>query len=469
MLSDFFILMRVELLITLVIFLLLFIKLGRGISNDAVLALVYIFLAASCVIAFVGRQDGNLFAGMFVSSPILLFQKAIINLAVLLLALLNYDWLKKHAHLPEFFILLLSAQLGLLFLISSGNLLIFYLALELATIPVAALANFDIEKKKSAEAAMKMILSSAFSSGILLFGISLVYGATGTVRFAEVFSAIGGAQPLATVAFILFFAGLAFKLSVVPFHLWTADVYEGSPVAVTSFLSVASKAAMAFILITVLYRVFQPLANMIYPLLLGLSLATLVVGNLFAMRQQNLKRFLAFSSIAQIGFILAAISAGSVAASLSVTYFILIYSFTNMAAFGVVAVISSATGSETIDDYRGLYQNNKLLSWVLAIALFSLAGVPPTAGFFGKLFLVMAAAAKQNTWFIVLLSLNLVISLYYYLRVIRAIFMDKNENPLQKITVSAVPKFALILCTVAIVVIGLIGPLYEYIKTLYQE
>lgn len=468
MLNDFLILMRSELMITLIIFILLFIKLGRGMSNSAMLVLVYVLLAISTATGFLGKQDGRLFSGMFITTPLIVFQKAILNGGVLLIALLNYDWLKKHAHLPEFFILMLSAQLGMLLLISSGNLLIFYLSLELATIPVAAMANFDTDKKRSSEAAMKMILSSAFSSGILLFGVSLIYGATGSIQFSEIFIRLNGTYELEIVGFLLFFAGLAFKLSVVPFHLWTADVYQGAPVAVTSYLSVISKAAMAFIFITLMYKVFQPLASVIYHLLVIVSVVTLVVGNLFALRQSNLKRFLAFSSIAQVGFMLAAISAGSVAGSLSVTYFLVIYVFTNLAAFGVISIISEATGKESIESYKGLYQNNKLLSWVLTIALFSLAGIPPTAGFFGKLFLIMAAAAKQNTWFIAIVALNLVISLYYYLRVVRAIFMDKNEEPIQKVSISPVAKLALVVCTIATVVIGLIGGIYEFVKTLYE-
>ncbi len=466
MLNEFLIIMRSELVITVIIFLLLFLKLGKGLSNQTVLNIVYACLLISTIAPFFGELQGRLFAGLFVATPMIFFQKALLSGGVLLIALLNYDWLKKHAHLPEFFVLLLSALLGMFLMISSGNLLIFYLSLELSTIPVAALANFDLDKKRSSEAAMKMILSSAFSSGILLFGISLLYGATGTIQFADMAGHLTGGDALELVGFILFFTGFAFKLSIVPFHLWTADVYEGAPVAVTSFLSVISKSSVAFIFLTVLYKVFQPLGPVIYQLLVILSLATLIIGNLFALRQTNLKRFLAFSSIAQVGFILVGISGGSSAGSISVVYFILIYTFSNLAAFGVISIISEATGKETIDEYKGLYKNNKLLSWVMAIALFSLAGIPPTAGFFGKLFLIMAGAAKGQIWFIVVVVLNLVVSLYYYLRVVRAIFMDTNERPIETVMVNGIPKFALLVCTVAIITIGLIGWIYEHIQSI---
>jgi len=264
-------------------------------------------------------------------------------------------------------------------------------------------------------------------------------------------------------------SAFGFKLSVVPFHLWTADVYEGSPIAVTSFLSVVSKGSMAFIFITALYKVFQPLNDVWYNIIMILSLATMIVGNLFALRQQNIKRFLAFSSIAQVGFILLGMSSNDAAGSTSVTYFVLIYVFSNLAAFGVASVISSHTGKENIDDYKGLYQTNPFLCWTLALALFSLAGIPPTAGFFGKLFLITAGASKGNYWFITMAALNLVVSLYYYLRVVRAVFMDKNEQPIQKIRGSRSVNFGLAICIAGILLAGVVSSMYNYIHALLQH
>lgn len=458
--------MKNELVITAIIFILLFIKLGKMMKAENLLRFIYVLLLVNLVTSLFGlKNTWDLFDGMFNVSPLINFQKAMLNLAVLLIALLNHDWLKKHEHLPEFFILLLSALLGMFFLISSGNLLIFFLSLELATIPVAALANFDLGKKQSSEAAMKMILSSAFSSGILLFGISLLYGATGTIQFIELAERLNS-SPLQILAFVFFIAAFAFKLSIVPFHLWTADVYEGGPVATTSFLSVVSKGAVAFIFVSVLYKVFGHLQSVWYNILVILTVATLLVGNLFALRQNNLKRFLAFSSIAQVGFILVGISASSAWGTASVTYFVLIYIFSNLAAFGVVSIVSSATGRETIEDYKGFYQNNKFLGWVMALAMFSLAGVPPTAGFFGKMFLIMAGGTKASIPFITIVILNLVISLYYYLRVVRAIFMDKNDNPVEKVKPGGAATLGLIVCSIGIVLTGLIGRIYEYIQSL---
>ncbi|MBX2935249.1 MAG: NADH-quinone oxidoreductase subunit N [Ferruginibacter sp.] len=463
--NDFLTLMKPELALTGIIFLLLFIKIGKGMGNERLLLLIQVLLLLNFLTGFFFNKPGSLFDGMYLTSGLIVLQKNILNLAVYLISLLFANWFKKSQHMPEFFILMLAALLGMFFLISSGNLLMFFLSLELATIPVAAMANFDLDKKRSSEGAMKMILSSAFSSGIMLFGISLIYGATGTISFTEIPLQLHGST-LEVLAFIFFFSAFAFKLSIVPFHLWTADVYEGSPMAATSFLSVVSKGTVAFIFLSVLYKVFLPLQMLWYNLLVIVSIATMVIGNLFALRQQNIKRFLAFSSIAQVGFILVGISGSSIQGTSSVVFFILVYVFSNLAAFAVADAIASKTDAEEIDDYRGMYKTNPFLSWVLALALFSLAGIPPTAGFFGKLFLLTAGASKGSYLFIIIAALNMIISLYYYLRVIRAVFMEKNENPIEKITIEPSTKLALVFCSAGIVLIGLLSWIYDYIESL---
>ncbi|MEP7171825.1 MAG: NADH-quinone oxidoreductase subunit N, partial [Bacteroidota bacterium] len=367
--------------------------------------------------------------------------------------------------LLEFYMLLLSTLIGMFFMISSGNLLMFYLALELSTIPLAALSNFDLEKRQSSEAAMKMIMSSAFSSGILLFGISIVYGTTGTLSLSELPAHLDSSS-LQLFAFILLFTGFAFKMSAVPFHLWTADVYEGSPVPVTSYLSVISKAAIIFVFVSVLYKVFHSLSQMWYSVLYLTSVLTMIIGNLFAIRQNNLKRFLAFSSIAQVGFILIGISGSSQMGTASVIYFILIYVFSNLGAFGVISIVSAITGKENMDDYKGFYKTNPMLSWILTISLFSLAGIPPTAGFFGKLFLLTAGAAKGNYLLITIAALNMIVSLYYYLKVVKTMFMDKSDQPIEKISADAISNFALLICVAGIIIIGFIPQIYEYIYSI---
>lgn len=464
--NDFLILMKHELAVTAILFLLLFIRIGNGMKNQSLLGLVHVLLLLNLAGGFLFNETGMLFDGMFTTNPMIAFQKNLLNIAVYLISLVCSGWLLKSDHLAEYLLLMMSALLGMFFMISSGNMLIFYLSLELATIPIAAMANFDLEKKASSEGAMKMIMSSAFSSGILLFGISLVYGTTGTILFDEIPAQLDG-TPLQIMGFILFFSAFAFKLSVVPFHLWTADVYEGSPVATTSFLSVASKGAAAFIFITVLYKVFQPLAETWYMLLVILSIATMVIGNLFAIMQQNLKRFLAFSSIAQVGFILVGMSSNSMEGITSVVFFILVYIFSNLAAFGVISVIGEATGKERMDDYKGLYKTNPVLCWVMALALFSLAGIPPTAGFFGKFFLISAGAVKGSYVFITIVALNMIISLYYYLKIVRAMFMESNDNPIPRIQINRFVLLGLIICSTGILLAGMLSWIYGYVETLF--
>jgi NADH-quinone oxidoreductase subunit N len=192
----------------------------------------------------------------------------------------------------------------------------------------------------------------------------------------------------------------------------------------------------------------------------------MVVGNLFAIRQSNLKRFLAFSSITQMGFILVGISGSSQMGAASVTYFLLIYVFSNLGAFGVISYISALTGKENMDDYRGLYKTNPFLTWVLTIALFSLAGIPPTAGFFGKFFLLMAGAGHGNYLLITIAALNMIISLYYYLKVVKVMFMDTSENPIERLSINTLPKLGMILCTAGVIGVGFIHPIYDYIYSL---
>lgn len=458
--------LRQELIVTIILFVLLFIKIADNEPRPGVLLnLVNILLTINLVLGFFPGPDAVLFNGMFHTDRQIVLEKNILNLGTLIVSLQAYDWLKTHRQLLEFYLLLLATLTGFFFMISAGNLLMFYLGLELSTIPLTALSGFDLEKRQSSEAAMKFIISSAFSSALLLFGISLLYGATGTLGFDGIVRHLDGTA-FQLFAFILIISGFAFKISAVPFHLWTADVYEGSPVPVTAYLSVISKGAVFFVFVQTLYTAFKPLVGDWQHILILLSVLTMFTGNLFALRQHKLKRLLAFSSITQSGFILAGMIGGSKAADASVLYFVLIYIFSNLGAFGVVALISAQTGRETIDDYKGLYTHNPLLSWVMAISLFSLAGIPPTAGFFGKFFLLIAGAGKGNYIFITIAALNMVISLYYYLRVVKAIFMDTQPAPIGRLTIPLLPNIAFMLCLIGIGVTGVMGWIYDYIYSI---
>ena len=462
-----FIYMKFEMMLTIIMFILIFLRIGKNtFTPGTMLSLINALLLINFITGFFANKEGSLFGNMFMTNAGIVFEKNLLNLGTFIISLQAYQWLKEHKHAIEFYILLLATLMGMFFMLSSQNILMFYLSLELSTIPLAALVNFDLAKRRSSEAAVKYILSSAFSSGILLLGISFLYGTTGSLHFSEIAGLITLA-PLQLFAFILIIAGFAFKISAVPFHLWTADVYEGSPVAITSYLSVISKGAILFVFASALYSIFHPFEFVWKTVLTILIIPTLIIGNLFAIRQNNIKRFLAFSSIAQVGFILVGMIGNTVEASASVVYFILIYIFSNLGAFGIISIVSSTTGKEYISDYNAFYKTNPLLAWAFTICLFSLAGIPPTAGFFGKFFLIMSGAGEGNYILITLAAFNMVLSLYYYLKVVKAMFMDTNETPIQRIEIHVYPKLALLICVAGVIVTGFVGGCYEYIHSLW--
>ncbi len=421
------------------------------------------------IVGFFGIDESNLFGGMFRTNHLIHFFKNVLNIGVLILLLQSADWIQEKIMNQnkgsEFFILLFSSLLGIYFMISAGDFLMFYLGLELSTLPVAALAAYETMKRISSESGIKLILSSAFASGITLFGISMLYATTGSIYFNEIAQMLTSAN-LTLLGVVLLFAGISFKISLVPFHFWTADVYEGAPISVASYLSVISKGAAVFILMILLFTVLQSLVHFWENIIYVIAIATMFIGNLFALRQQNMKRFLAFSSIAQAGFILLGLIGGSQLGTATVVYFVLIYIFSNLAAFGVVQAISLQTGKEHIKDYEGLYRTNPKLSLVLMLALFSLAGIPPVAGFFGKFFLFTAAASKGFYFLVFLAVVNVTISLYYYLLVVRAMFLRKGDNPIPFFRNKIYMRIGLVITVLGILLLGIYSPLYDYIYEL---
>jgi NADH-quinone oxidoreductase subunit N len=462
---DFILLMKHEMLLIAILVILLIAKVsGNVIENFSWIRIFNGMFLVNCIAGWFSNLSGQLFDNMFITNDIYAFEKNILNTGVLIISLSSSGWFLKQRHLAEFYILLISSLIGMFLMISSGNLLMFYLSVELSSIPLAAMCNFNHDERRSSEAAMKMIFSSAFSSCLMLLGISFLYGASGTLDYAAL--SLTDPSSMLITGFVFFLAGLIFKLSVVPFHFWTADVYEGSPVVVASFLSVISKGSMVFVFASLLYHVFPMLQKEWYLLLCLLSILTMITGNLFAIRQQNLKRFLAFSSITQIGFILIGISGNLIDGFTSSVYFIVIYVFSNLAAFAVVSRISELTGKETISQYRGLVKSNPVLAWIMAIALFSLAGIPPTAGFFGKIFLLTSGASGGNYALITFAALNMIISLYYYLRVIRSMFMEKEIESIPVIKSGLAFRIALFICVAGILITGFFGDFHQYIYSL---
>jgi len=462
--------MRHELMIIAGILAILIIELILDEDKKKTNALSLMIITLITVVGFFPLNPGSLFGEMYLTDTLRVTMKNVLNIAVLVVALQASSWLLRTENrhkLAEFYILILAALSGMSYMISAGNFLMLYLGLELATLPIAGLAAFDQFKSKSAEAGIKMILSSAFASGMLLFGLSILYGTAGSMHYSELAISFSDTQ-LSTFGFILFFCGMAFKISIVPFHLWTADVYEGAPINVTSFLSVVSKGASIFVLIIVLYQVFNQFPNIWQPILYITAVLTMTIGNLFALRQNNLKRFLAFSSIAQAGFILLGVIGNSSLGMASVIYFIFIYLFSNLAAFGVISSISMATGKENISDYKSLYRTNPRLSLVMMLALFSLAGIPPVAGFFGKFFL-FTAAAENGYYLLVLIGvLNATLALYYYLLVVKSMFIDKDDHPIQFFKSPLTLRISLVICVIGIIAIGLVGFLFDHLQIISQ-
>ena len=465
-----FLLMRHEILLLSIILLLIIAEIFVPDNRKtSIMHLALVFFGIHTAVGFFPLAEASLFGGMFRSNDMIHFFKVVLNIGVFTILLQSAEWLDKNVikqdRGSEFFILLFASLLGMYFMISAGDFLMFYIGLELSTLPVAALAAFEIMKRQSGEAAVKFILSAALASGVSLFGITMLYATNGSIYFEDVISTLV-ANNLTILGFILFFAGLAFKISLVPFHFWTADVYQGSPISIASYLSVISKGAASFILMILLFTVLKPLMHIWEPLLYILALVTMFTGNLFALRQQNMKRFLAYSSIAQAGFILLGLMTGTQLGTATVVYFVTIYIFSNLAAFGVVQAISSKTGKENMDDYEGLYRTNPKLSLVMMLALFSLAGIPPVAGFFGKFFLFTAAASKGYYLLVFLAVVNVTISLYYYLLVIRAMFVRKGEDPIPFFRSKIYMKLGLLITVLGILALGLYSPLYDYIYDL---
>jgi NADH-quinone oxidoreductase subunit N len=458
--------LRFEVIITMIIFLLLIMKLNDADNKAKVfLSVINVLLLLNFIAVFLPIGEGALFSGFFKTSGLIVLEKNILNLGLMLISFTAYTWLLNNKNRIEFYILLLSSVLGVYTMISSGHILTLYLGLEMSTIPLAALANFNKSMKNSAEAGLKLILSSAFSTGIMLFGISLLYGAVGNLGFDYVTAHIHP-DMLTLFAFTFIVAGFAFKMSIVPFHLWTADVYEGSPVSITSFLSVISKGSVIFVFVSVLYTLFAPLKEAwVYEITI-LAILSMTVGNLFAMRQQNIKRLLAFSSISQVGFVLVGIAGASATGTSAAIYFVLIYMMSNIAAFGVIGAISDTTGKETLSAYKGLYKHSPFYALVLAMSLFSLGGVPPTAGFFGKLFLLTSGMGNGLYVLLAFAAMNLVLSLYNYLRVVKIMFIDEAEETLPVIGKNFFLTVALVICVTGILAIGFIPPIYQYISSL---
>ena len=435
---------------------------GKPVLNTM---LPVVLLTIHTLITIVPGPVADAFGGMYHNQPIQSIVKSILSIGTLIVFLMAHEWMRRPdtaIKQGEFYILTLSTLLGMYFMISAGHFLMFFIGLETASIPMAALVAFDKYRHHSAEAGAKYILTALFSSGLLLYGLSLIYGTVGTLYFADIPARLTG-DPLQIMAFVFFFSGMGFKISLVPFHLWTADVYEGAPSTVTAYLSVISKGSAAFVLMAILIKVFAPMVEQWQEVLYWVIIASITIANLFALRQQNLKRLMAFSSISQAGYIMLGVISGSAQGMTSLVYYVLIYMFANLAVFTVITIVALRAGKFTFEDYNGLYTTNPKLAFLMTLALFSLAGIPPFAGFFSKFF-IFAAAFEGGFHLLVFIALiNTIISLYYYLKIVKAMYINKSDEPIAAFRSDNYTRASLAICTLGIVVLSIASVVYQSI------
>ncbi len=364
----------------------------------------------------------------------------------------------------EFYSVLMFTLVGMMFLISARDLITLYISLELATIPLFALAAWRKGDALSGEAGLKYVIYGALASGLLLYGLGLLYGLSGSANLQTISQTVTS-SPALWLAAGLITAGIGFKITMFPFHMWAADVYQGAPTAVTAYLSVASKSAGMAFMFQMFFGIFGAQLSEWGWLIAALATATMTLGNLVAIVQNNIKRFMAFSAISQAGYIILGFLGPYPESVPSILYYLLIYIFTNMAVFGVIIYYSDTTGKEDIDDYKGLSRTNPAIAFVMMLGLFGLAGIPPLAGFVGKFFLFNIAAKAGYHWLVAVAALNSTVSLYYYLRIIRQMYMESPAENAAPLPISRTLALTFLVATIGVALLGLIPGIYESINT----
>ena len=441
----------------------------KGEKKHSVLSMLTgILLVAQIAVCFTA-QPATAFAGLYTATAAAQVMKVIHTAGAFIVVVKAQSWIERDDVLRkegEFYELVISTLLGMYMMISSGHFLMFFLGLEMASVPMACLVAFDKYKKESAEGAAKFVLTATFSSGVMLYGISFLYGACGTLYFDDMAAKIS-ASPLTIMGLVFFFSGLGFKISLVPFHFWTADTYQGAPTAVTGYLSVVSKGAAAFALMTILLKVFAPMVTYYETLMYIVIVLTITIANLFALRQTELKRFMAFSSISQAGYIMLAAVGNETMGLTALMYYVLIYVAANMAVFTVINVVETrGKGNTEMSVFDGFYTTNPKLSFLLTLALFSLAGIPPFAGMCCKFFVFMAAAEQGTNiaYAVVFLALlNTVPSLYYYLKIVKCMYINKTDTPIATFKSDCATRIALALCTAGVLLFGVCSCVYGWL------
>jgi len=428
----------------------------HGKTHLGVVALVGVIVALLATVTTWGT-GARAFRDMIVLDNYALFFHVVVAYAAALVLLVSVDYLRRlGAESGEYYALVLLSASGMLVLTSANDLIVVFLAIELMSLSLYVLAGLFKRRQEAGEASMKYFLLGVFASAFLLYGIALVYGATGTTNFDRIAAAaIGARDPLLVIGLGLVLVGFGFKISSVPFHMWAPDVYEGAPTSVTAFIATGSKAAVFAALIRLLVaglRTFQADAA---PLLWWLAVITMTVGNVVAIAQSNLKRMLAYSSVAHVGYMLIGVVVGGVAGTSAVLFYLLAYTFTTAGSFGVIALCERA-GEEAVQvrDYAGLGRRHPALALVLTLFLLSLVGIPPLAGFVGKFYLFGAAVRAGYVWLAVIAVLNSAIAAYYYLRVIVTMYMQEPDGVAAGLAPSFAGGLALITALIGIVLLG---------------
>ncbi len=388
-------------------------------------------VTASLCLPRAGNSGAGLFFNMLSPDPFGLFFKEICLFitGIAILVSMGYKALKEES-IGEYYFLLLNAAIAMLLAASSDNLLMIYISLEMLSLVSYILVAFLKHDPMSSEGALKYFLFGALSTGIMLYGISLAYGIFGTLDLSSISQIIssGNVNPLSgSIILVLILAGLCFKCALVPFHMWAPDAYEGAPTAITAFISAGPKAIGFAVLLRVFTNNFSGLYADWPTLVMLISIFTMTIGNVIAISQTNIKRMLAYSSIAQAGYMLIGFVVGTASGTEGLLYYIFAYALMNLGAFGCVVLISNSIKSDSIEDYSGLYKNDPVPAFMLSVFLLSLAGIPPLAGFVGK-FLVFAAAVQAK--FIVLAvagAVNSVVAAYYYMRIIKYMYLDEPK------------------------------------------
>ncbi|MBX3048544.1 MAG: NADH-quinone oxidoreductase subunit N [Anaerolineales bacterium] len=421
-------------------------------------------LLATIAFAQPAAQPQLLWGGMLRHDWLAFIFKVIFLFSALLVTLLTVGW-QKLWYKGEYYILLLASTMGMTLMGASADLVMLFLAIETTSIPLYILAGFVTTDRKSNEAGFKYLLFGAVTTGIMLYGFSLLYGFAGTTNLygiASGMAASGVPIPVIVGALLLVLVGFGFKVSMAPLHFWAPDVYEGSPTPITAFLSTASKAAGLAVLMRVMLAAFPGIQPEWQNIIAVGSALTMTIGNLIALSQHNIKRLLAYSSIAHAGYSLLAVAAASELGVLSVVYYLLVYTVTQIAAFAVVIVVSNVTGSDEIADFAGLHRRNPMLALALLLSFLSLAGIPPLGGFIAKVLAFAAAVQAGLIWLAVVGVLNSIVGLYYYLIVLKVAYLDEPKG--EAVIAPSRPQAAtLVVSIVLVLILGVvIAPWYNW-------